>query len=151
MRGKHIYDGCKIIVTRITPAGAGKTIFCCLTTLAEQDHPRRCGENMCKIIIDNFYIGSPPQVRGKPPTWEEGIPVRGITPAGAGKTFLRIHSEPHLQDHPRRCGENDECKQDRAFEVGSPPQVRGKLTMMTEDDNYFRITPAGAGKTCKMK
>ena len=31
VRGKHIYDGCKIIVIRITPAGAGKTFIITFT------------------------------------------------------------------------------------------------------------------------
>ena len=31
--------------------------------------------------------------------------------------------------------------------MGSPPQVRGKLRHLLATKEYFRITPAGAGKT----
>ena len=45
VRGKHddfiqIYDR-----LRITPAGAGKTLFETFPRVIVQDHPRRCGEN----------------------------------------------------------------------------------------------------------
>ena len=49
-----------------------------------------------------------------------------ITPADAGKTFLRIHTEPHLQDHPRGCGENGLLTSSGKLFLGSPPRMRGK-------------------------
>ena len=69
-----------------------------------------------------------------------------ITPAGAGKTCIGVYSNavitdhprrcgenadnriilPKLEDHPRRCGENHFVRQCRCYDVGSPPQVRGK-------------------------
>ena len=35
--------------------------------------------------------------------------------------------------------------------LGSPPQVRGKLIVFFLSNAYTRITPAGAGKTCRGK
>ena len=51
---------------------------------------------------------------------------KGITPAGAGKTFFQFVHDFMLQDHPRRCGENRATPTKRKSRLGSPPQVRGK-------------------------
>ena len=72
--------------TRITPAGAGKTVQrqllpnkphgsppqvrgkpSALRALlaSEEDHPRRCGENNSGLNVLKAVAGSPPQVRGK--------------------------------------------------------------------------------------
>ena len=53
-------------LTRITPAGAGKTNKKDCNYFLPQDHPRRCGENRYTICM---------------PEW-----LDRITPAGAGKT-----------------------------------------------------------------
>ena len=90
----------------ITPAGAGKTSIPFPKVSKIWDHPRRCGENSQVSGAHCASRGSPPQVRGKPPTWEDGIPVRRITPAGAGKTHSPELYRSYDTDHPRRCGEN---------------------------------------------
>ena len=87
-------------------------------------------------------------MRGKPfRDWCAGLPS-GITPAGAGKTLLLLLCSLLFQDHPRRCGENVYISRICANCAGSPPQVRGKLNRFKPKFNRFRITPAGAGKTC---
>ena len=86
VRGKHSFKSSINAWIRITPAGAGKTPTANLNRCMQEDHPRRCGENVPRIAKEVAESGSPPQVRGKR---EEGIPVRvrqRITPAGAGKT-----------------------------------------------------------------
>ena len=70
-----------------------------------------------------------------------------ITPADAGKTFLRIHTEPRLQDHPRGCGENLSLKTSLFKNIGSPPRMRGKRPDKAQYRREDRITPADAGKT----
>ena len=45
VRGKLNFSCSLLGVTRITPAGAGKTKACSLSTNIARDHPRRCGEN----------------------------------------------------------------------------------------------------------
>ena len=70
-----------------------------------------------------------------------------ITPAGAGKTISRLHVLSFLQDHPRRCGENQSFTRLRKHRLGSPPQVRGKLRCAVNTAVDCGITPAGAGKT----
>ena len=70
-----------------------------------------------------------------------------ITPAGAGKTNIKIVKIRIRKDHPRRCGENLKPLQSCVEILGSPPQVRGKLVSILVFLQYPRITPAGAGKT----
>ena len=86
MRGKHNSVDQIRCERRITPAGAGKTTAASGRGLAAKDHPRRCGENFLSLYLSGITVGSPPQVRGKPPAFFANRPERRITPAGAGKT-----------------------------------------------------------------
>ena len=134
---------------RITPAGAGKTLFETFPRVIVQDHPRRCGENVLEATARSVPAGSPPQVRGKHHAQDRDRRCSGITPAGAGKTYVLNESLTHAQDHPRRCGENVSEQTFATYSKGSPPQVRGKLTEKHCFITMKRITPAGAGKTLK--
>ena len=91
--------------------------------------------------------GSPPQVRGKRFVPLGFAEMPGITPAGAGKTVWEFQSLLSVQDHPRRCGENQDVSATSRKTAGSPPQVRGKLFHPNVSYVPPRITPAGAGKT----
>ena len=73
---------------RITPAGAGKTLFAGIPRNQGQDHPRRCGENVSHSNTDSRKPGSPPQVRGKRLSILSASISLRITPAGAGKTSI---------------------------------------------------------------
>ena len=86
-------------------------------------------------------------MRGKPSL--KGITTEqlGITPAGAGKTFVGQDNNAAGKDHPRRCGENFARRTKLSWVPGSPPQVRGKRIGRLKLQPTFRITPAGAGKT----
>ena len=112
---------------RITPAGAGKTMYDVRLICELPDHPRRCGENAGGLSRIESLTGSPPQVRGKRSMKNAPRPKPGITPAGAGKTGNQAVKLPQSLDHPRRCGENNAIAQ----------QLYSNQ----------RITPAGAGKT----
>ena len=106
VRGKLTYPERDREVTRITPAGAGKTRTAYSKIQYHKDHPRRCGENTGLSPVEAGWAGSPPQVRGKHIIRRFQIPVSGITPAGAGKTLLLRCRRMCCRDHPRRCGEN---------------------------------------------
>ena len=147
VRGKLYTNAFLHCWKRITPAGAGKTITAAYAKILHKDHPRRCGENHYTCFATFEGIGSPPQVRGKHSDLQPNMLLAGITPAGAGKTNCVIFANYKAEDHPRRCGENQGRQLLCLSVLGSPPQVRGKLSIpsLSNDDN--RITPAGAGKT----
>ena len=147
MRGKLCQPQLLKDCARITPAGAGKTKTSWYSSVRFRDHPRRCGENTFYGRRPICGWGSPPQVRGKPFQPSLRVDIIRITPAGAGKTLHHLKFFATLQDHPRRCGENDEIITAAQPKIGSPPQVRGKLTLSSCRMDTIRITPAGAGKT----
>ena len=86
-------------------------------------------------------------MRGKPFPADGSSTVRRITPAGAGKTAFWRTREFKVEDHPRRCGENATIILNEVCNLGSPPQVRGKLPRAASAFRQNWITPAGAGKT----
>ena len=94
-----------------------------------------------------FNLGSPPRMRGKPITEAFKADIDRITPAYAGKTILLCACVPHVADHPRVCGENPPRAENKGFDIGSPPRMRGKLPYATKTDLKDGITPAYAGKT----
>ena len=70
-----------------------------------------------------------------------------ITPAHAGKTYLKFQFAAFLLDHPRACGENLVGEIVGTVQDGSPPRMRGKLANVDNSTGNWRITPAHAGKT----
>ena len=147
VRGKRAMRVRCAVLSRITPAGAGKTGAANCKPPIARDHPRRCGENQYANKPHKWGLGSPPQVRGKLARKIEGYARSRITPAGAGKTPMRGLHFAHLRDHPRRCGENNSISPQARRCTGSPPQVRGKPGNVPITAGGSRITPAGAGKT----
>ena len=149
VRGKPCGRITEVSHERITPAGAGKTQPHADRHAANQDHPRRCGENAAARRQTRSKSGSPPQVRGKQLMLVQHAIIPRITPAGAGKTTPVMPEAVTTADHPRRCGENSEEQEPMRGKIGSPPQVRGKRKSPARASNLRRITPAGAGKTLK--
>ena len=90
-------------------------------------------------------------MRGK--AWADTGPGSSgrITPAYAGKSASSAHDKLGRKDHPRVCGE----KAFRCFgfrsRVGSPPRMRGKEAVLTENVHRLGITPAYAGKSCRIR
>ena len=70
------------------------------------DHPRVCGKNELVQELVIGWPGSPPRVREKQIKLMEGILVRRITPACAGKTEVGSDFLAFVWDHPRVCGKN---------------------------------------------
>ena len=147
MRGKHCYHTADNGNQRITPAGAGKTIYPFTTCINFRDHPRGCGENRQRKTFRSCPAGSPPRMRGKLQAGIDLLIALGITPADAGKTPESLFSMVRLQDHPRGCGENSAAKHLTSAGTGSPPRMRGKLQKNEYGDDILGITPADAGKT----
>ena len=147
VRGKQGFGTDYALGDRITPAGAGKTTTADILATEYMDHPRRCGENPQLAPRAVHDAGSPPRMRGKLKKFKKPLLMRGITPAGAGKTSSSSETRAVITDHPRRCGENGAGVSCLGSLRGSPPQVRGKHLICQKYTHPKRITPAGAGKT----
>ena len=86
-------------------------------------------------------------MRGKPRFFQRVRADSRITPADAGKTYMRQQNTTITKDHPRGCGENLKDEYIITLQLGSPPRMRGKLNDMKKENLALRITPADAGKT----
>ena len=134
----------------ITPACAGKRCCAVHELIAREDHPRVCGEKELTLDITCNIEGSPPRVRGKVPASRTRLQTTRITPACAGKSFIR-HSELFLsEDHPRVCGEKSQVVSWATLLGGSPPRVRGKASSQYAAARIIGITPACAGKSVRL-
>ena len=71
----------------------------------------------------------------------------GITPACAGKSWLRKRAPSTVWDHPRVCGEKFALPVNAILKPGSPPRVRGKGQGFQVCKVARGITPAYAGKS----
>ena len=126
MRGKATLFTLTCHGFRITPAYAGKSVDVYAKMIANEDHPRVCGEKLACSISQEGCRGSPPRVRGKVKSYLNIAGATRITPACAGKSCIRPVLKPCLG--------------------GSPPRVRGKVAVQSSVEDQFRITPACAGK-----
>ena len=86
-------------------------------------------------------------MRGKLTVTDTRYTVRRITPADAGKTYLKVGATTEAEDHPRGCGENQDVSATSRKTAGSPPRMRGKRRSAVLLLIDFGITPADAGKT----
>ncbi len=127
VRGKVIPPTWWFVNSRITPACAGKSRYVTAMQLANEDHPRVCGEKLYGIV--------------------HTLRVDRITPACAGKSTGNITCSLPVEDHPRVCGEKYNRKEADRWEEGSPPRVRGKVWHADAAAGLWRITPACAGKS----
>ena len=90
--------------------------------------------------------GSPPRGRGKGFSCGCCPGIEGITPAWAGKRYLRGSLPLACADHPRVGGEKAIFHPLLTIPKGSPPRGRGKAPTAGRWVQGTRITPAWAGK-----
>ena len=129
MRGKPCKLRFRETRAGITPADAGKTAQTLIEYMGSEDHPRGCGENPPAGHQKILLAGSPPRMRGKRICREMQRDFHGITPADAGKTRFRYSHAITIRDHPRGCGENIVHVAHVHAGGGSPPRMRGKLSV----------------------
>ena len=65
MRGKVPVFGALMLIGRITPAYAGKSVPDSVIVNFVKDHPRLCGEKFLMPSTIALKMGSPPPMRGK--------------------------------------------------------------------------------------
>ena len=131
----------------ITPAYAGKRGSGSPPRSCRRDHPRVCEEKVTGIRSQTINEGSPPRVRGKASSLKRSKGVVGITPAYAGKSAASAFGYARRRDHPRVCGEKYRPSARLLIFGGSPPRVRGKVSVRAAWRPYHGITPACAGKS----
>ena len=90
MQGKDIFPDGLPCAVRITPACAGKSLWCAQGQAQERDHPRVCEEKNFLLLMTSRRSGSPPRVRGKGHVCHCSLVCCRITPACAGKSLLRV-------------------------------------------------------------
>ena len=127
MRGKGLDKRRTALVQGITPAYAGKRIFCSDSDAANEDHPRLCGEKRLTLPKGKKRLGSPPPMRGKELLEALEDTDDRITPAYAGKSARPPAVSSPRRDHPRLCGEKGSVYAQSWEKAGSPPPMRGKV------------------------
>ena len=147
MRGKDTLRTCDCAAIGITPAYAGKSLFCTCIQMCSEDHPRLCGEKSMVEAILCFLSGSPPPMRGKDQPAPRQPCLFRITPAYAGKSLTGTVWTRPPRDHPRLCGEKNFFGLCQHQYLGSPPPMRGKVFDALDDSIKNGITPAYAGKS----
>ena len=105
MRGKARFICAIVQNLRITPAWAGKSLFCFTAAVPIQDHPRMGGEKANGSDAPDDDEGSPPHGQGKDDVFRGQILLPGITPAWAGKSPSCPTHSAARRDHPRMGGE----------------------------------------------
>ena len=146
MRGKESDDGQRKTIGRITPAYAGKRLSGGGSPSSTRDHPRLCGEKSKKAPKCKQLLGSPPPMRGKEGFFRSKVRGVRITPAYAGKSRFSPYRRRKNEDHPRLCGEKWRGVNIKFSAQGSPPPMRGKVTVSSSSRVTMGITPAYAGK-----
>ena len=131
----------------VSPAYAGKSPAAAYACPGTQDHPRVCGEKLYTPCVIAPSVGSPPRMRGKGYDVVSRLCRVRITPACAGKRDKTGWTTTCPRDHPRMCGEKLEPGAVRLWPGGSPPRMRGKVTLQDVPCDSVGITPAYAGKS----
>ena len=147
MRGKDENRSIIILISRITPAYAGKSGVSYYKSEKKQDHPCVCGEKFKRVNMPLFGSGSPLRMRGKATSSIFAVPPSRITPAYAGKRHKRACVLYKCWDHPCVCGEKAFGDSMPDGHKGSPLRMRGKERLLGHLRDSDRITPAYAGKS----
>ena len=91
--------------------------------------PAYAGKSHSYLNSTFLNLGSPPRMRGKGLHHRADRGGSGITPAYAGKSKRRALPALSPGDHPRMCGEKRWKTAAALLMSGSPPHVRGKVTL----------------------
>ena len=149
-RGKVEIGNLLFVGGGITPAWARKSAIWKLPILPRKDHPRVGGEKRIWYNPLRGQGGSPPRGRGKVALGNYHPFFLGITPAWAGKSLPAVPDGILCGDHPRVGGEKVCAGLGMRKTMGSPPRWRGKDEIDIVVQVPSGITPALAGKSCRI-
>ena len=146
-RGKPTDDVEALVSQRLIPAHAGKTLGDQDRWREHQAHPRSRGENVESGTLMELIPGSSPLTRGKRDPSFEGLGLRRLIPAHAGKTVGVVAALVDATAHPRSRGENESPRIKGQKLGGSSPLTRGKHRRRGPLPGLLGLIPAHAGKT----
>ena len=147
VRGAPIRTFSRCRRTGIIPACAGSTRWLYCRTGPSRDHPRMCGEHVCRSLLVLLHWGSSPHVRGALTVQHAVLAAGGIIPACAGSTMFTSSRSRATRDHPRMCGEHMRSHVLCGVRGGSSPHVRGAHGRRGRRRVRPGIIPACAGST----
>ena len=145
-RGRELLYLESLTQTRITPAWAGKRRLQRSEYLGGKDYPRVGGEEAMLRPLAFMIPGLPPRGRGRGLLPGKSNGLRGITPAWAGKRIRFVKRSSCKRDYPRVGGEESIWWHFGVAYWGLPPRGRGRVINGASCVDFFRITPAWAGK-----
>ena len=90
--------------------------------------------------------GSPPHMRGKVEKLRGNYAGARITPAYAGKRGETPYITISQRDHPRICGEKKQNSGSPSGSLGSPPHMRGKVSISADYDTSGEDHPRICGE-----
>ena len=131
--------------SRITPADAGTSFKGSRTLGGVQDHPRGCGDKLQSPLNTTANRGSPPRMRGQVGKRLTHYKLPRITPADAGTRAVKRTFCFSFRDHPRGCGDKCQVRERSYLQQGSPPRMRGQVSIYLSVTIWSGITPADAG------
>ena len=132
---------------RLIPAGAGRTSAPSSRRSARTAHPRWRGEDNSRRPHAPAGEGSSPLARGGPEVLGHQAVIRGLIPAGAGRTRPPCRVLDCMWAHPRWRGE-DAVNAGRCWWLGgSSPLARGGRVAAVVALGVQGLIPAGAGRT----
>ena len=105
-RGKRQEAEQLVLLGRLIPAHAGKTVGQGTPTVGHRAHPRSRGENPLHPDSQPLHAGSSPLTRGKRCRPVVKLSECGLIPAHAGKTKTATPLVATAWAHPRSRGEN---------------------------------------------
>ncbi len=149
LRGTPLGKGDCLRRQRIIPAPAGNTCAEQQNQQTRPDHPRACGEHVCRCMDTASCLGSSPRLRGTPGMHIGHDCHARIIPAPAGNTPGPNQHSEWPPDHPRACGEHVMRKLTSILIIGSSPRLRGTRCHDPGLGRLGRIIPAPAGNTTR--
>ena len=88
-------------------------------------------------------------MRGTDLSAPHGLCRKRITPAHAGNSRKSNIQPARMEDHPRTCGEQRRLTAKQKLSAGSPPHMRGTVSLALRPGMRSGITPAHAGNRKK--
>ena len=132
---------------RFIPAPAGNRGPWCRSSRRGPVHPRACGEQARRAIIEATWVGSSPRLRGTGHTGDQRGAFERFIPAPAGNRPARRHKTSGATVHPRACGEQMPDSVCRTSVNGSSPRLRGTVFLSVGRYRDTRFIPAPAGNS----